>query len=167
MSATSRARLRAARDHPRVVDDLVDGYRQGAVGALHHHPEAVADQQHVDAGLIEDAGERKVVSRQHRDRHAGRFHLGQIGYANFVVFHTPSTLPQTYFRLKQKRSYRIRQPRINYTRKPTRKVWFRGPGPQYWIQARVQPFMVSEASHEAPPSQLFSPGHSPSTEQLF
>ena len=31
-----------------VVDDLVEGDRQGAVGALHDHSKAVADQQYVD-----------------------------------------------------------------------------------------------------------------------
>ena len=42
------------------------------VDALQHHAERVAHQQHVDPGLVEDPGERRVVAGQHRDLIAGR-----------------------------------------------------------------------------------------------
>ena len=45
-----------------MVDDLVEGDRQGAVGALHDRSKAVADQQYVDTRKVEDAREREIVA---------------------------------------------------------------------------------------------------------
>jgi hypothetical protein len=57
-----RARA-AARDAAHVVLGLLDRHRQGRVVALDHHAERVADQQHVDAGLV---GEPARSSRRSR-----------------------------------------------------------------------------------------------------
>jgi len=81
MSATSSAR---PRDDAGVVENFLDRDWECAVGALHHHPEAVADQQRVDAGVVEDARERRVVGGQHGDWSARGFHRGEIGNANFL-----------------------------------------------------------------------------------
>jgi hypothetical protein len=35
--------------------------------ALHHHAEGVADQEHVDAGLVAKRREARVVAREHGD----------------------------------------------------------------------------------------------------
>jgi hypothetical protein len=61
-----RARARAG-DCARMVDDLVDGDGECSVLAANRRREAVADQDGVDAGLIEDAREGVVVSGQHRN----------------------------------------------------------------------------------------------------
>ena len=60
--------LRRARHEARVVDHLVERHRQRRVVALHDVAERVADEQHVDAGRVEDAREGEVVGGEHRDR---------------------------------------------------------------------------------------------------
>ena len=45
---------RAAGDGLGVMDHVVERHRQGGRVAEHHHPEAVADEQDRDAGLVED-----------------------------------------------------------------------------------------------------------------
>ena len=72
--------VRAARpagDGAAVVDDLVERDRQGRVVALHDHAERVADEQHVGAGLVEQARERGVVGGEHGDPLASLLHLPQ------------------------------------------------------------------------------------------
>jgi hypothetical protein len=66
-----------AGDEPRVVDHLVERHRQRGLVALHHIAEAVADQDQVDPGLVEDAREREVVGGQHRASLAALFARGE------------------------------------------------------------------------------------------
>ena len=61
MSPTRCARSHAARDRARVIDHLVERDRQRVGAALHDHAERVADEEDVDAGAIDQAGERRVV----------------------------------------------------------------------------------------------------------
>src|ERR1019366_2664728 len=84
MSATSSA-LSRSRDDARVIENFLDRHRQRAVRPLDHHRHAIADQERVDAGLVEDAREWGVVGGQHRDRRSGRLHRSQIGDANFLL----------------------------------------------------------------------------------
>ena len=66
-----------ASDHFRVIDHLVQRNRQRVVVSLHHHCQRVADQQHIDARLIQQACHREIVGRQHRDLLAALLHLGK------------------------------------------------------------------------------------------
>ena len=75
------------RDRTRVVDDLVDRDRERGVLAAHRHAETIADEQHVDAAVVEDPREWKVVRGQHRDRLMRGLHAREIGHANFFLHH--------------------------------------------------------------------------------
>ena len=61
-----RARRGAAHEAA-VVDHLVERHRQRRVEALRGVADRVADQQHLDAGLIEQACEGEVVGGEHRE----------------------------------------------------------------------------------------------------
>ena len=69
--------LRAAGDGGAVVDHLVHGDRERALLPLHHHADRVADQQHLDPGLVEEAREAGVVGGEHGDALARLLHLAQ------------------------------------------------------------------------------------------
>ena len=58
----------AAADGLRVADHVVHGDRQGGVVAEHGHAQAVADQDHLDAGLLLQIGGGVVVAGQPGDR---------------------------------------------------------------------------------------------------
>ncbi len=79
----------ASRAHhrPSVVDDLVDSDGQRVGLAAHRHGETIADQQQIDAAVVEDSREWKVVRSQHRDRLPRGLHAREIGHANFVLRH--------------------------------------------------------------------------------
>ena len=58
---------RAASHRRRMADHVVHGHRQGAVVAEHGHAQAVADEDHVDAGLFLQVRRRVVVAGQPGD----------------------------------------------------------------------------------------------------
>ena len=70
----------------RVVYHLVQGDGQRGFVAGHHVRGGVADEQHVDAGPVEDAGHREVVGREHRDSLAPAFHGQQLMGGNELNF---------------------------------------------------------------------------------
>ena len=63
---------RPAPHRRRVADHVVHRHRQGGVEAQHRHAQAVADEDHVDPGLLLEVGGRVVVAGQPRDRRAVR-----------------------------------------------------------------------------------------------
>ena len=71
--------LHGAADHFGVVDHLVERDRQRVGVSLHDHRHAVADQDALDAGGVEQAGHGVVVGRQHRDLLAGGLHGPKFG----------------------------------------------------------------------------------------
>ena len=68
MSADDQRPRRAADDGLGVVDHLGHRHAHGRLVAEDDLPERVADEEHRDAGLVEDPGGRVVVGGQHRDR---------------------------------------------------------------------------------------------------
>ena len=74
----------------RVVNHVLQGDGQRAAGALHHHAERIAHQQHVHAALVHQAGKAGVVAGQHGNLAAFRLHLLQGGDR---MFHEPLSLP--------------------------------------------------------------------------
>ena len=68
----------AARDGAAVVGHLVE--RDGDRGreTLDDHPERVADEDHVDPGLVDEAGHGEVVGGDHRDLLAAQLACAQI-----------------------------------------------------------------------------------------
>jgi hypothetical protein len=67
----------AACDATHVVDDVVDGHRQRAVVSLHDHAERIADEHEVDAVLVHDARESRVVGGEHDELAAIALRAGQ------------------------------------------------------------------------------------------
>ena len=59
---------RAASHGRRVADHVVHRHRQRGVVAEHRHAQAVADEDHVDPGLVLEVGRRVVVAGQPGDR---------------------------------------------------------------------------------------------------
>jgi hypothetical protein len=70
---------RAALDGGDMVGDVGDGHRQRRVVALDDVAQRIADQQHVDAGTIEQASEAGVVAGEHDDLLAGGMEPGEVG----------------------------------------------------------------------------------------
>jgi hypothetical protein len=68
-----------------VIDDLVDRNGERAVLAAKNHCETVADQERIDAAIVEDPGEWKVVRGQHRDRLMESLQSREIRHTNFVL----------------------------------------------------------------------------------
>ena len=85
MSATTSARVGAARHGARVVQHVVERHRQRVLVAEHHHADRVADEQHVHAGAVEQPRHRGVVGGEHRDLLAAPLLLAQVGHAHFGV----------------------------------------------------------------------------------
>ena len=79
--------LDRAADHFGVVDHLVERDGQRAVVALDDHRHAVADENALDAGRIDQPRERVVVGRDHRDLTPGRFEAGELGDGNSLGCH--------------------------------------------------------------------------------
>ncbi len=75
--ADHQRRLQAAPHGLAEHDHLLHRDRLGAGVAEHDHRRRVADEDDVDAGLLGDLGRGVVVGGDHRDRFAGRLHLGQ------------------------------------------------------------------------------------------
>ena len=71
--------LHGAADHFGVVDHFVERHRQCAVVPLDDHRHAVADEDALDAGGIDEAGQGVVVRGDHRDLASGRFEAGEFG----------------------------------------------------------------------------------------
>jgi hypothetical protein len=67
----------AARHTAGVIDHVVQGHRHRGGLALHHVAERIADQHHVDAGRVQQAGEGIVIRRQRGNALAGALHLQQ------------------------------------------------------------------------------------------
>ncbi len=78
MSPTTSARRGAADDRLGVVDHLVHRDPDGRLVAEHRLAERVADQEHRDAGLVEQLRGREVVGGQHRDPLAVGMHPGDV-----------------------------------------------------------------------------------------
>ena len=57
--------LHPAAHRPGVMQHLLHRHRQGVGVTQHGHPERVTDQQHRDAGLVQDAGGGEVVRGEH------------------------------------------------------------------------------------------------------
>ena len=89
MSPTTSARRARAAHHARVVDHLVERHRQRRLVALHDHAEAVADEQHVDAGLVDEPREGEVVGGDHRDLLAARLSAGECRHGDASFVHLP------------------------------------------------------------------------------
>ena len=68
-----------ALDRLRVMQDLIDGDRQGALVAELGHADRVTDEDHVDPGLFGEPGGGEIVRRQHRDLDALALHVQQGG----------------------------------------------------------------------------------------
>ena len=64
--------LRSTGNATCVVDHLVERDRQRCRMPLHHHAERIAHENRIDAGLVQQAGERIVVCRQDRQANAAR-----------------------------------------------------------------------------------------------
>ena len=79
MSPTRCARASAARDGAAVVANLVERDRDRVGEPLDDHAERVADEDHVDAGLVDEARHREVVGRDHRDLRAGALACAELG----------------------------------------------------------------------------------------
>ena len=77
--------LGAAAHRARVMNHHVERDRQGCLVTQHHHPERIADKNHIDARSIQEPRHREVVGGQHRDFFALFFHRSQIG--NTYGFH--------------------------------------------------------------------------------
>ena len=61
-----------------MVDHLIQGYRQRALAALHHHPEGITHQEYFHTGRLDQAGETGVITGQAADLPAGALHLLQL-----------------------------------------------------------------------------------------
>ncbi len=70
--------LRAADDGLRVVDHLGHRHADGRLVAEHDLAERIADEEHRDAGLVEELGGRVVVGGQHRDARAVGVQPGDV-----------------------------------------------------------------------------------------
>ena len=57
MSTTTKACLHGPADHLGVIDHLVERDRQRGAMPLHDHRQAVADQDALDAGRVEQRGQ--------------------------------------------------------------------------------------------------------------
>ena len=66
-------------DHLGVIDHLFQRHRQRVGMALHDHREAVADQNALDAGRIDQLGRGIVVGGEHGDLPPGGFHRRELG----------------------------------------------------------------------------------------
>ncbi len=69
-----RAELRAA-DRLEMMDDLVHRDGERVLVAEHDHPEAVPDQDHLDAGRVLDPGGLVIVRGEHHDPLAAALHV--------------------------------------------------------------------------------------------
>ena len=80
-------------DQPEVVDHIVHRDRQGRIRPLHGRAQRVADQEKVDAALVQDAGERVVVGGEGGDLLPGRLQPLQFRNRNLRGLHVvpPST----------------------------------------------------------------------------
>ena len=65
---------RAPCHSPRVMNDCIQGHRNGRVHPQNHVSERVADEQNVDAGPIEESRHSGIVCRQHDDPFAPLLH---------------------------------------------------------------------------------------------
>ena len=71
---------RAPRDGSAVVDHLVDRHRKRRVEPLNDHSKRVAHEQDVDAGIVEQARERRIVCGHHGDPSALTLHFAKPGH---------------------------------------------------------------------------------------
>ena len=75
---------RTARNGGRVADHVVHRHRYGRRIAEDDHAERIADEDDVDAGLCDEARERRVVCRHHRDALAVAFHRDEVGNGDLL-----------------------------------------------------------------------------------
>ena len=68
-----------ARDHNLgVIDDLFERDGDRAFVSLDNHPHTIANQNCLDAGLVDEFGDRTIVGRQHCDLVAVALHGREI-----------------------------------------------------------------------------------------
>ena len=96
--------VHCAANHFRMVDHLVECYRQRAVVALYDHRHAVSDQDPLDAGGVHEPCERIVVGRDHRNLLAGGFEAGKLGNRDPLVGHEPLSTGQGGGRTSRQRA---------------------------------------------------------------
>ncbi len=77
--------LDRARDHAHVVEHLVHLHRQGGVVAGEHHRGRIADQDDVDAGLVDEARGEEVVGGEGRDLLMRLLHLLQAQGGDLAI----------------------------------------------------------------------------------
>ena len=65
------------RDRAAVIDDVLQRDRHGRVVTLDHHAERIADQHQVDAGVVDERREARVVSGDAGDLLALRLHAAR------------------------------------------------------------------------------------------
>ena len=70
--------------HLGVVNHLLKRHRQRRAVSLDDHRKAVADQNPLDAGRIDQAGQGVIVGGEHRDLVARRLHGGELGNRNLL-----------------------------------------------------------------------------------
>ena len=72
----------AARDGPAVMEHVVERHGERVLVTEHDHADRIADEQRVNAPLVEQTRHRRVVSGQHGDLLAARLLVLEIGNAN-------------------------------------------------------------------------------------
>ena len=71
--------------HLGMVDHLFQRHRQRGAVPLDDHRQAVADEDPLDAGGIDQPGHGVIVGGQHGDLSPGRFHGGELGHGDLLV----------------------------------------------------------------------------------
>src|SRR6266571_7567785 len=76
---------RGSRHRARVMNDFIQSHLDRGVQSENHIAERIAHQQQIDTGSVEQPRHRRVVSGQHDDPLAARFHLSKVWHANNLV----------------------------------------------------------------------------------
>ncbi len=84
-STTTSARCDGPAYHFGMVDHLIERHRQRGAMPLHGHGHAIADQDGLDAGGVEQPGQHVVVGREHADLATSRLHGDELGDGHPLV----------------------------------------------------------------------------------
>ena len=68
-----------------VADHVIHRHGQGGIEAEHGHAQAVADEDDVDAGLLDEIGHRVVVAGDHGEGRALRHLVEEHGQGDFFA----------------------------------------------------------------------------------
>ena len=74
-----------ASNHADMVFHLVHRHGHGGIATLHHHAEAVADQQDVYIGAVDQTRERTIVRGDHRQTMWGTLGFTDTGNGNLCT----------------------------------------------------------------------------------